>query len=409
MGAETGLNLTDMEESQAIATRVAGSMGQEPTGINLVAQNLGSGLSGQLAPSLGNASSGVPIGMAAFALAQGIGQGSASGLNLTQEKFAPTNSSDIMAITRNFGLGLAGPIAGSVDVNKLVAGAGGSQLMNQLPQIAAAAGQGLGEGASKGFGLGLNPNATGMSPFRRRQAPADPNQMDLPGTVGNFTLGLSQSFLQTSNLSLIFNAIAPGGVNFNLDAVGLVSFASGAGKGIGEGFAVGLNLTAATNGTVTSPQTGGTGINQTQEQVAEEFTKGLLAGFLQNGGATVVGNAFASGAGGLTKNVDMAKAAEGAARGLVEGSVHALSQAGGFQKVLSGDFPMELAMNLSALPPSAFNDSINGSAVSFARGFSGEGVLLFAKLANMNKNNSGPPPFKRSIDETGVGKASASR
>lgn len=384
-------------------------MGQQPTGFNLVAQNLGSGLSAQLAPALGNTSTSVPIGLAAFALAQGIGKGSASGLNLTQEKFEPKNASDIMGIASNFGLGISAPIAASIDVNKLVnqAGAGGSQIMAQIPQIAAAAGQGLGVGASKGLGL-MKANMTGGSLFGKRQSLTDPNQVDIPGAVGNFTLGLSESFLGSSDLTKLLGSGAPGGLNFNLDATGLISLASGAGKGAGEGLAIGLKITTAVNGTITSPVTSSNGVNQTQEQIAEEFVKGLVSGLLQNGGVTALGNAITSGSGGLTKSIDMAKAAEGAARGLVEGSVNAFSQAGGIQKTLSGDFPKELAMNLPSLPPTAFDDSLNGSAVAFTRGLSGEGILLFVQLMNMGKNGSTSSPLKRSIEETGVGKASAS-
>ncbi|KAF2676878.1 hypothetical protein K458DRAFT_436943 [Lentithecium fluviatile CBS 122367] len=388
MGAETGLNLTNENQAKEIATKVASSMGMEPTGLNLVAQNLGSGLSAQLAPALGNVGSDVPIGMVVYALAQGIGEGSASGLNLTQEKFEPKNSSDIMSVAGNFGLGIAGPIAGGIGNSQFFSQASttSGQLMAQIPQIAMAAGQGLGEGASKGLGLSKSANSTVVSPLGKRQVPTDPNEIDLEGTVRNFTYGLSESFLQSADLSKVFD---PGSLNLNLDATGIISYASGAGKGLGEGLAIGLNLTAAVGGTVTSPEVGGTGINSTQEQIAEQFVKGLSAALLQNGGASFVGNAVNSG-GGFTKNLDASKVAEGAARGLVEGAVHGLSQAGGLKKVLSGNFSKDLPMNIPSLPPTPFNDSVNGSAVSFMRGLSGEGLLLISQYMNQGKNASIP-------------------
>ncbi|KAJ4288941.1 hypothetical protein N0V90_011282 [Kalmusia sp. IMI 367209] len=395
MGAETGLNLTTQDESKAIATKVAASAGQQPTGINLVAQNLGTGLSAQLAPALGNMStSDLPIGMVAFALAQGIGQGSASGLNLTQQQFLPTNSSDIMAIAKNFGLGVTGPIASSAGVQKLLNQAGGgTDFMAQIPQIAAAAGHGLGQGASSGLGL----SKSGTSGFVvKRQSSLNPSQMDIPGIVGNLTFGLSQSFLESSNLTMLLGSSGGG---FSLDNSSLILLATGAGKGIGEGIALGLNPNGST--ALASMAVGGS--NQTEEQVAEQFTKNLVASLLQNGGMTAIGESLTSQAGGLTANVDMAKAAEGAARGLVEGSVSALSEAGGLQKVIAGDFPEELAMNLPSLPQTKFNDSLNGSVVAFTRGLSGEGVLLISKLLNSGKNTSTAPPAKRNIDASGVG------
>jgi len=406
MGVETGLNLTDQNNVNAIATQAASAMGMEPTGLNLVAQNLGTGLSAQLAPALGNADTDLPIGMAAFALAQGIGQGSANGLGLTQEAFQPNNGSDYMTIARNIGLGISGPIARNLNTQQLFNQSefGGGVIMDQLPQIAMAAGHGLGEGASKGLGLKTPVNMT-SSFSRKRQAPADPNQLDIAGAVGNFTSGLSESFLQSADLSKILD---PSSLNLMPDAAGILSYASGAGKGLGEGVAIGLRLATASDGAVTSPETGSTGINATQERIAEQLVKGVVAGFLQNGGTSAAGKAFNSGAGGFMKNIVLAKAAEGAARGLVEGAINGLSQAGGLQNVLSGNFSMDLPMNLASLPPTAFDDTVNGSAVSFMRGLSGEGLLLFAQYMNAGKNGSAPPVSKRSVDAKGVGKRTAS-
>ncbi|KAH8698049.1 hypothetical protein GQ44DRAFT_779310 [Phaeosphaeriaceae sp. PMI808] len=394
MGTGTGLNLTNKGEAEAIATRVASTMDMQLTGGNLVARNLGSGLSGQLVPALGGLATDVPIGMAAFALAQGIGQGSASGLNLTQQKFEPKNGSDLMTIAGNLGLGVSMPIASSIDTQQLLGQAGG-QLMAQIPQIAMVAGQGLGNGAVKGLGLGKGANATLGSLLGKRQAPADPGLAAITGAVGNFTFGLSESFLQSANLGKL---IDPNAFNLNLGGNTILSFASGAGKGLGEGIAIGFNVT---NGTTTSPQPEVTGIDRNKEQLAKELVKGIAAGFLQNGGASAARNILSSSTGGLTNSIVFAQVAEGAARGIVEGAVHGLSQAGGLRNVLSGNFSKDLPMNLPSLPPSSFNDSINGSAVSFTRGLSGEGLLLFSQFLNGGKGNS-QPPAKRSVDAMGV-------
>ncbi|PVI01883.1 hypothetical protein DM02DRAFT_670923 [Periconia macrospinosa] len=477
MGVENGLNLTTPEESKIGAVKIAQSMGQESTGINMVAQNLGTGLSGQLssafAPTNNSDSSGngllgglgslpiglaafslaqgigqgtsrglkltqttmnpvnssdimaiaqnfgmgvsepiasnidiqslmsrsgaglssLPIGLMAFSLAQGIGQGTSSGLKLTQEKFEPVNNSDVTTIAQNLGLGISTPIASSIDVQSLLsqAGSGGGISLNQLPQIAASAGVGLGEGASRGLGFAKPGPAGSLS--RKRQAPQDPNSLDIPGAVGNFTLGLSESFLKSADLNkaLSSSGLASGGGGiggFNFSDISFVSLASGAGKGIGEGIAIGLDSNAPRNLSTKSFVVNDSGIDPDQEQIAEQFTKGLLASFLQNGGVKSVGNAVTSNAGGLTSSIDLPKTAEGVGRGLVEGSIHALSQAGGFQKVIAGDFPKELAFTLPPLPVSTFNDSLNGSAVAFTRGLAGEGVLLVSQLVKTTKDKS---------------------
>jgi hypothetical protein len=311
MGTERGLNWTTTEQADAQARKIAAAIGKNLTGFNLIAQNIGTGFTAQLAPSIDNTS--LPSGMAVFRFAQGIGQGTAMGLNLTQTNFAPTNSSEFMSVVSNLGLGIALPIAENMDVSKFLNKPSGTthQFMEQLSEIAVAAGQGFGEGASRGMDC-MKSNASGPM-FRKRSNSADPNAMDLPGTVGNFAIGLSQSFLGSVNLS--------------------------------EMLTVGMN------------------------------------------------------------HIDLPKVAEGAARGIAEGTIHALSKGGGLSKVLAGDFPKELATNLSALPLTTFNDSAHGSVVSFMRGLSGEGVLLLAQMAKTEKNSS---LSRREVDcvSNSVGKAS---
>ncbi|KAH7128592.1 hypothetical protein B0J11DRAFT_578782 [Dendryphion nanum] len=387
MGAETGLNLTDMQQARILASSVASAYNATPTGINMVAQNLGSGLSAQIAPTLGNVTTGTNLGMAAFALAQGIGQGSSNGLKLTQQQFLPSNGTDIMAIAANLGLGIATPIASSIDIQKLVgqAAANGGRFTQQLPQIAAAAGKGLGEGASSGLGLA---KSGGNPSLQRRQAAEDPNQQaDIPGAVGDFTRGLSQSFLQSSDLTKVANMIAPGtsgGINF--DIIGMIGpLAAGAGKGIGQGAAIGLGFKTDAGVTTIDPNS-----NQSTMLVTEAFAKNLVASFLANGTANAALSNLTSNASGLTASIQPAKVAEGLARGLVEGSVNAISRAGGIQNVLSGNFSLE--GEFPEMAPTSFNDSVNGSAVAFGRGLSGEGTLLIASLiANATK----PAPQKR--------------
>jgi hypothetical protein len=299
MGAEKALNLTYTTNVTTNASSTVSATGQEPTGLNLVAQNLGSGLSAKLTPALRDA---VPLGKAAYALAQGLGQGSANGFGLTQEKFEPSNNSDYMSIARNVGLGLSGSIASNSKPRQLFIQSvfGDGDVAAQLPKLAMAAGQGLGEGASKGLGLTRATDAT-TRPSRKRQTPNNSTSTDIPGAIESLTFGLSESFLQSANLSKIFD---PSSLNIDLDAAALRSYASGAGKGIGEGLALGLNLTTGSEDSVTSPTRNIQGLNATKEQIAEQVVGGLVAGFLQNGGASAAGKALNYSASGLMNNID---------------------------------------------------------------------------------------------------------
>jgi hypothetical protein len=382
-GTSIGLNL-----SQASASPSNGS------NLLVIARNLGLGISTPIASTINfknltsqaSASfSSVPLGLVAFSLAQGIGQGVSTGLNLTQKQFDPANNSDFTSLAQNLGLGIASPIASSVDVQTLIKQARASEgiSMARLSDFAGSIGAGLGEGASRGLGLEkTDPSGTAS---RKRQAAQNPNAQDFPGIVQNFTMGLSEAFLQSSDLNKTLSSI---GLNVNLSNISLLSLASGAGRGVGEGIAIGLNTDALRNLSSNSSVVSGNGVDLDQERAAELFTKGLLATFLQNGGVKSVSDAISAETENLTASVDVRKTAEGVARGLVEGSIHALSQAGGFQKVLAGDFPVELAFNISSLPASSFNDSLNGSAVAFTRGLASEGILLISKLIKSGKENS---------------------
>ena len=392
MGAETSLNLTDIDTSQAIATKVAAANNAEATGFNLVAQNLGMGLTAQIVPSLSNLSLGNgDIGMAVFSLAEGIGRGTASGLNLTQKKFIPINDSSITAITGNLGLGISTPIASSINVTKLFnqANTSGGQFVAQIPRIAAAAGKGIGEGVS--FGLGLQRRNTTL---RRRQT-TNPNQVDIPSAVEQFTRGLSQSFFQSTDLKTVVG----GSTNFDIMKM-IVPIAAGAGQGIGEGAAIGLGFKADTG---VSAITDNLSSTQSTQVISAEFSKGLVASFLANGTAQVALANLTAGSGGLAMKVQPAKIAEGLARGLVEGSVNAISMAGGIQNVLAGNFSVDTATVIPTVGPTKFDDSVNGSAVAFGRGLAGEGTLL---IANMITNMTKKSPQKRSIEvnSAGVGK-----
>ncbi|RMZ70059.1 kinase isozyme mitochondrial precursor [Pyrenophora seminiperda CCB06] len=377
VGATTSLNLTNTQETNKIVAKVAAANNASATGINLIAQQLGNGVSSSVAPALGS-NTNISLGPAAYSLALGIGNATAKGLGLTQQKFLPSNASGIEAIAGNIGLGVAGPLVSNIDFQALMKNAGGSTFMQQLPQIAAAAGMGLGEGAKDG--LRLASTSAGKSGNQKRQASGNPSMAtNVSEVVGVFAKGLSQSFIEGSNFSSLTTAsMFTNMVDFKAL---LQPLSAGVGAGIGSGAAIGLGFKAADSEPVFG--TNMTGNDQQTAMVAESFTQNLVANFLIN--STALEQAQKSitdgGPNSVFKNVDAAKAAEGFARGTIEGILSALASVGGINNLINGTIPANAIDNVPVLKPTKFNDSVDGSAVGFARGLTGKGTILVAEIA----------------------------
>lgn len=418
VGASTGLNITDMTTAQAQASRVARAFNATATGINLAAQNIGSGLASQIAPSLGQSGAlNLSIGPAAYALATGIGNTTAKALNLTDQNFSPSKDSVIVAIAGNLGLGISTPIVSNIDfqaVMKSATNSGiGASIMQQLPQIAAAAGNGLGEGARNG--LGLTSGKTTNSAQKRQTAPDPLQGVDIPGTVNQFTKGLSQSLLTGVDVSrLTANLNLTNNLGSMVDPSMFPALAAGAGSGIGMGLAIGLAYKPPNAPSLIAQSGNVSGNSMQSATVAETFTQNLVSNFLYNSSVIQsVGSMLSNSTPKIFKDADIAKAAEGFARGTIEGVSVALSSIGGFQNLLSGNFADDALMNVPVLDATKFNDSLNGSAVSFARGFTGEGTILIGdilKSFNRNASSSGSKPKKRdeeaSANEAALGEYS---
>ncbi|KZM18617.1 hypothetical protein ST47_g10221 [Ascochyta rabiei] len=396
IGASTGLNITDMATAKAQASKVAITFNATATGVNLAFQNIGSGLAGQIAPSLGQfGMTSVLFGPAAYALASGIGNATSRALKLTNQEFRPSDNSGIEAVAGNLGLGITTPIVSNIDfqaVMKSVGGSGlGASLMQQLPQIAAAAGNGLGEGARNG--LGFKQAGQTKNQIAKRQTPTDPLKgIDVPGAVNQFTKGLSQSFLtgvDVGNLASSLNIT--GNLGGMIDPSMFPALAAGAGSGIGMGLAIGLAFKSADAAPLIAQNSND---SMQTAMVAETFTRNLVSNVLLN--STVlqgIGATISSSEPQLLKNADVAKAAEGFGRGTIEGISTALSSIGGIQNLLSGNFSDDALMKVPVLGATKFNDSLNGSSVSFARGLMGEGTILIGevlKQLNQKANQTGP-------------------
>lgn len=397
-----------MTTAEAQASKVASTFNASATGLNLAAQNIGTGLAGQIAPSLGQSGlTNFPIGPAAFALASGVGNSTARALGLTDRNFLPSNDSGIVSIAGNLGLGVSTPIVSKIDFQAIMKSAGGNYITtaiaNQLPQIAAAAGNGLGEGARLGLKLGQSNQAASIA--RKRQTPTDPFQgVDIPGTVNQFTKGLSQSLLTGVDVASLASTLnLTGNLGGMMDPTMFPALAAGAGSGIGMGLAIGLQFKDV-NAMGLIAQEGNLISNNAQTAMAAEtFTQNLVSNFLLN--STVlkdIGSTLSDNTPVLLRNVDVAKAAEGFARGTIEGVATALSSIGGLQNLLSGNFSNDALLNVPVLDATKFNDSINGSTVGFARGFMGEGTILIGDV--LRKMNQGanrtatPSSSKRDVD-----------
>jgi hypothetical protein len=416
MGTTTALNLTDIQEASAVAIKIASTYNASATGANLAAQNLGSGLAGQITSSFDNTN--VSLGMAMYALASGVGNATAFGLGLTQQQYAPSKDMSVEGLAGNFGLGIAKPIASKIDLQAVMKSLGesigASRWMEQLPQVASAAGTGLGEGARNGLGLA----ATGSSSTRNRKRQLSNNTLadvDVPEVVGSFAKGLSQSFFKGSNLTnlnLAVDMILPNTID--LQAM-LRPFASGAGAGIGMGFAIGFNLKPADAAPILAISSNSTSHDEQIALAAEGFTQNLFSNFLKNSTALKQAKEYViANPPQVFKDADGAKAAEGLARGIVEGAMNAMSSVGGIKNLISGNIPNNAFEDVPVLAPTQFNDSLNGFAVGFARGLSGKATILIAEIARnfTRSSTAAAPPQKRSLDgkgeEFGVGKISFS-
>lgn len=408
MGVSTSLNLTDTQQANAQAAKVATTYNASATGINLAARNFGTGLAGQLTPSFGKSNT-----SAAFALASGIGNATAMSFGLTQQRFAPSEDSGLEAIAGNFGLGIATPIVSKIKIRALITSLGGDETMSgfiqQLPQIAAAAGTGFGEGAKNALGIATTAQ---IPPGKNRRQGSNENgtSVNVPEAVVSFAKGLSQSFLQGSDLTKL---TLMGGTNltsmFDLQTM-LRPIAAGAGAGIGMGVAIGLKLKSSDE----SPSYSGnlTGQDQQTAMVAEGFYQNLFLNLLANSTALEqASQLFSSNAPQIFKGIDPAKAAEGFGRGTLEGVMTAMSSVGGLKNLISGDIPADAMESIPVLQPTTFNDTLNGSAVAFARGLMGEGTILIAEIVrnmtrssqNTNSTSSVPVRHRRDTSNVDVG------
>ncbi|KAF7888623.1 uncharacterized protein EAF02_003164 [Botrytis sinoallii] len=374
------------------------------TGIPLIAGNLGNGLTQSLFSNIDMSKlmTGLPSGMLQSAVVnagKGLGEGAAEGLDLPMNMAtmrmrlkraaaaaAGTNTTgsglNVNEIAYGFTKSLSSSFLGAVDVKKLTSQAmSGSNLTSMVGPTLVGAGSGLGAGAAQGLGLS---NAA-VAPSTGADAAA-------PEVAHNFAYELTTSFLANGTLSSLQSKLMSAMSMTNISAM-LGPAAQGAGSGIGQGAAVGLGLQDPS--TAQSPMGGDVAM------VARDFSYGLTSNFLANGtvsrlqakAAALLGGGSNSSSGTMMsalQKVSVSKAAEGLARGLVDGAGQSVANMGGFQAILNGANSSDVMMQAATpiFKSDDFNDTTGGVATSFGQGLGGQGVTLIAQMLGMSMSLS---------------------
>ncbi|OLN89059.1 hypothetical protein CCHL11_06045 [Colletotrichum chlorophyti] len=327
----------------------------------------------------------------AMFLGIGVGAGAAQGLNLsTQEKVmqvaskvAADNNMQATGLNpaiQNVGIGLTSTLLSSVNFSDV----GGNSISGQLQPIAMSLATGLGNGTVSGLKLKTTAN---LEPV---------NDSSIPNVVGTFGFGLTKTIVSNVDFNaLLKDQNSNGNTNFSQMIMKILpAAASGFGKGLGQGATVGLGLQPDSDVPMQQMPDGQIdfgGISQT-------FAKGLTSSFLQNGTANelinkVGGSMKTQSDGGVIpstikfngQSIEVARVAQGFARGLLQGAGDAIQGMGGVESLFNGN----ATMPGGALPDSRvqFDDSLGGAASGFGSGIGGQGVLVIYGLAKNPRGN----------------------
>jgi hypothetical protein len=335
-------------------------------------EQFGSALLGPLTDtftSIGNGILGDVAGGSMF-LGIGIGVGAAQGLKLAEpdkaiavgKKVAADNGMQATGLNpaiQNLGVGAAGTILGAVNLTSL-AGTADIPMGITVRSLA----EGIATGAVSGLKLGKS--GVVLEP---------PAGSGVPEIAGNFGYGLSKSFASNVN----FSALMPAGKSGDMMKM-LPPAAAGLGKGLGEGISIGLDLQPDSEIILATMPPG----EIDTEGVTRGFARGFTSRLLANG---TIGRAMAamadpgSSLSGLTANmpkINVGSAAQGFARGFVQGAADAVESIGGVGALMNGTSHAP-----AGNPPNGtlvFDDSVGGAATGFGQGLGGQGVLVARQL-----------------------------
>lgn len=406
-GAAQGLNLAPAPMTMQVATKVAADNGMNATGLNPAIQNAAMGATASLLGSVNvsslaaGAGGSLDLNGLALGAANGIGNGLSSGLKLSPQAMAmePPKGNSTADIANTFGFGLTKSLSSNIDTSKLSANSINlQQFTGGVPtsQIAMSLAQGIGNGASSGLKL----TQANLAP------PAGNTASD---ALGAFGFGLTNSLTSNLNTTSLTSGGALQNININQIIPNLGMTAQSFGSGLGSGAAAGLKLSSAV---VNPPDPNG----NDAPSVAGNFAFGLTKSVTENVDLKQLtsGNSPLAGAAG---NIDIGRAAQGVAMGLVQGAGDAVNSMGGLQALINGTATMP--QGAAAVPPStlAFNDSVGGAAMGLGTGLGGQGTLVGVQLLSQLNvtsllegvvgNNTGSGGAAAPGNGTGVARRSA--
>ncbi|TQS34364.1 hypothetical protein Golomagni_05254 [Golovinomyces magnicellulatus] len=408
---------------------------QKASGINGVAENLGQGLSSSVVGSI-NIKALMPnldsLGFTSRAFGEGIGSGSAAGLNLKALDTKAFNDSGLPGIVGNLAQGLTSSFFGGVDLKANLMSTMGNFSSAQANAAALSLAQGLGSGAafatklsstppdnafnkegidgiagSVGQGLttsfiqgidiekikamaqgNITPEQTNQAALALAQGlgsgaafatkfsttpPAAFDKNGISGVAGSVGQGLSTSFLQDINFKALASSMIP-----KITSDQILEISAGLGSGLADGAVIGIGLQTADSAPVMSKQGVGS--------VAEKFARGLSQSFLSNGTALKILDLLNQGKSAPT--INFGAVAKGFAIGLVGGAEMSFENAGGVATIFNitpGD-----AAQLTKLPMmmTNVNDTVGGAATGFGNGLGLETTKFVLQILGKPALNS---------------------
>lgn len=371
-GAAQGLNVAPAPMTQQVAAKVAADNGMNATGLNPAIQNAAMGATASLLGSVNisslaaGAGGSLDLNGLALGAANGIGNGLSSGLKLSPQAMAmePPKGNSTADIANTFGFGLTKSLASNVDPSKLsTSSIDISQLTGGVPtsQIAMSLAQGIGNGASSGLKL-------------TQAALAPPTGNTASDALGAFGFGLTNSLTSNLNTSSLTSGGSPlSNININQIIPNLGMTAQSFGSGLGSGAAAGLRLSSAV---VNPPHPNG----NDAPSVAGNFAFGLTKSVTENVNLSQLASPDSPLA-GAAGSIDIGRAAQGVAMGLVQGAGDAVNSMGGLQALINGTATMPQGGGAAIQPNSlAFNDSVGGAAMGLGTGLGGQGTLVGVQL-----------------------------
>jgi hypothetical protein len=360
-GTAEELNLATTAAAQAAGDKVASDNNVSASTLNTLIRKAGVGVSGSLIGALMSGSTLNIVTMAAPALlglGQGIGDGTAMGLKLTDKNLAPSPSAtDVPGIAANLGFGISKEVATNLANSDMSA-----ILAKVLPDVAPAL-LGLGEGLGSGAAMGLKLAKVDLTP--------NPKATDIPGIAANFGWGLSKTVADNINMTEI-----EGSVGFSSGAITkyLPAAASGLGKGLGAGIPIGLGIQPEYEVALRTMSDGSLDV----QSITENFAIGLSSGFVGNGTlAKMLAGLGSSDLGLPIDSMNIGRIAQGLARGLVQGAADTVESMGGVEALINGSAKIPADIPDSIIP---FDDSVGGAATGFGLGLSSESVLAIWML-----------------------------